>query len=178
MIAEKEFESFGVKYRTKQFSAARGVELLFRSNEVYPTEYLEKTEVLFEFSRKKKEWISLSDSANIDKGVRDKEGLLRPRIVLEGLLMVVYDFSFGFLKTWKGVKVPRRFISDAKSVSTEYTDPLISQLIQEDYASLRELEEYYSLEDAFRMFDIMTAKGVNAAYQHEQAERESKSKSR
>lgn len=72
--------------------------------------------------------------------------------------MVVYDFSFGFLKTWKGVKVPRRFISDAKSVSTEYTDPLISQLIQEDYASLRELEEYYSLEDAFRMFDIMTAK--------------------
>lgn len=101
MIAEKEFESFGVKYRTKQFSAARGVELLFRSDEVYPTEYLEKTEVLFEFSRKKKEWISLSDSANIDKGVRDKEGLLRPRIVLEGLLMVVYDFSFGFLKTWK-----------------------------------------------------------------------------
>lgn len=54
MIAEKEFESFGVKYRTKQFSAARGVELLFRSDEVYPTEYLEKQKFCLNFRERKR----------------------------------------------------------------------------------------------------------------------------
>ncbi|ABL96831.1 hypothetical protein BcepF1.100 [Burkholderia phage BcepF1] len=172
MIKEKNFEAFGVKYRTKQFAAARGLELL-SDEDVYPTDFLEKTEVLFEGA-----WLSLKDEENIDRAIRDEAKILAPRVVLDGILFVVHDFNFGFLKNWKGVKVPRKFLSEAKSVATDYADPIIAQLIQDDMASLKELEEYYSLEDAFKLFDILTAKGVNIAYQHEQAERESKANRR
>ncbi|QOV06248.1 hypothetical protein CPT_Maja_028 [Burkholderia phage Maja] len=173
MIKSKTFEAFGVKYRTTQFAAVRGLEILSKGDDIYPTEFLEKTEVLLG-----DEWLSLKEEENIDRGIRDEAGILAPRVVLDGVNVVVNEFNFGFLKAWKGVKVPRKFLSDAKSVSTEYSEPIVAQLVQDEMATLRELEEYYSLEDAFKLFDILTAKGVNLAYQHEQAERESKANRR
>jgi hypothetical protein len=163
MIRKKTFDAFGSKYRTAQFCAARGLELLNIKNP-HPTEMLGLTEIFV-----KGEWVSLGESSLINLHVKDCLNVLVPRLVLNGVMSVVHEFNFGFLRTWRGVRIPARFIDDSAVIDSRYTDPLMAQLIQDDAATLRELEEYYSLEDAFRIFDVIVAKSVNAALSTEAA---------
>ncbi len=167
----KQFDMFGVTYRTRQFAAVRALELA-TGDDTGPLDVLERTEVLVG-----EDWIDLDSRERVNRYVRDRVGVLAPRIVLRELLRQVGEFSYGIVKGWKGVKVPNRFTAEGQGIATResaHVDPVIGALIGADMAKLRELEEYYSLEDALKMFDVMVAKGVNEALANEHAQKSKK----
>ncbi len=161
----KEIHLFGVIYSCKQFSAIEGMSI-FEMDSPHPCVILSNTHV----KTNKGKWKSLSEADNVNKYVVDKMGVFTPLQVLNLLVELVRKENFGFLATWKGVKVPVRFLSDSKQVQSEYTTPMLSSLMNENKASLKELEEYYSLEDSFRMFDMLSMKNVNEALSNEAAQ--------
>lgn len=167
----KTFEAFGLQYRTTQFSAIEGLAIMKEGSSVRPDVFLKDTYVVFPDGE-----FRLNTPANVDKYVMDVIANLTPRIVLTGIMGIVSEFNFGFLANWNPVSVPSRFTSGVEAVTSDFVDPLVSSIIQSNTASLRDLEEYYSLEDAFAMMDIMTAKGVNEAMAHEAAQEEAKRK--
>lgn len=160
---------FGLEFEVTQFSAVEGLEILFPKSPVHPVVALNGTKI-----KVGGEFVPLKGRELINELLVDKAEIVPPYGVLMALLKLVDDINFGFLKTWKSVKVPSRFVSGARTVSSDATPSIIAQLIQDNVASQKELEEYYSLEDAFKMLDVMTAKGVNAAYAAEAAETERK----
>lgn len=160
----KTFSLFGVDYRTQQFPAIPALDIMANVANIHPIDNLRLTQVNVDGV-----WTPIDTREAINALVVDKAFVLPPRMVLQAVLKVVNEFSFGFTGTWKGVKIPKRFASGIEPKASSHVDPLISQLLQEEVASLRDLEEYYSLEDAFKMFDVMVAKGVNAALSHEAA---------
>jgi len=166
MIKSKSFDAFGMSYRTAQFPAAGGMELMGHMIDMNPMDVLCRTEARGPDGA----WTRLDNRDSVNEFVRDALGIMPPILVLRGLTKIVNDFSFGFAREWKGVKIPARFRTgpvDPKSSS--YVDPMIAQILSEGMATLRELEEYYSLEDAFKMFDVIVAKSVNSALAHEVA---------
>lgn len=172
MTNTKEFDIFGVRYKTTQWPAVAALSLIERSETVTPTEVLSRTSVEVGYN----EWLRLDCRSNINDFVRDRIEKIPPRVVLTALTKIVNDYSFGFMAGWKGVKIPKRFLNGADSVSSDHVDPVISQLVADGVASYRELEEYYSLEDAFKMFDILMAKSLNAALANEELEKKVKAK--
>lgn len=165
MTKTKIFDIFGTHYKTVQFPAVGSLDLMGRMSYAHPMEVLSRTASM----DKEGKWVALEDRASINQYVRDAAGVLPPILVLRGLTKVITEFSFGFAQGWKGIKIPPRFKSGVEPRSSKYVDPVIGQILQEGMASLRELEEYYSLEDAFKMFDLIAVKGVNAALAHEAA---------
>jgi hypothetical protein len=161
----REFSAFGKRYRCEQFSAMKGLELMGRPNNIHPCEMLSSTRVLTNIGA----WADMSDDEILNDNVIDLAHVLPPRVVLDGILSLVHDFNFAFLASWKSVKVPLRFVDGANSVTSANVEPMASQLIQDDVATLQQLEEYYSLEDAFKMFDTLMVKGVNLALSQEAA---------
>jgi len=155
----KEFEIFGVKYTSQQFSAMEGIEISSAMDKMDPLRILSLTSVI-----DGKNIYPLKDGAAINKYVVDKAEVLPPPIVLKGLIKFISDFNFGFLTNWKSISIPSRFRSDSKTVQSENIDPVVSQLLQNDCCSLKDLEQYYSLRDAYIMFDIIIAKSVNSQY--------------
>lgn len=164
------FEAFGIKYKTMQFSAMEGLALIEDDDAMHPCKLLANTQVWTEDAG----WCDLSDQNVLNDNIKDLAGVLAPRIALNGITSLVHDFNFQFLNNWKGVKVPARFIDGAHSVSSKHIEPMAAQLIQDGAATLRELEEYYSLEDAFKMFDAIMMKGVNQALSQEAATKKNK----
>lgn len=163
MIKSKEFDAFGLKYRTIQFAAVQALDIMDnRHND--PVSVLSRTEIC-----ENGNWVGLDSSSSINDLVRDELGLIAPRLALNGILSVVGDFNFGFIRVWRGAKVPSRFTSGAASIDSKNIDPTIGTLITEGLASMKELEEYYSLEDAFKMFDALIVKGINSALSQEAA---------
>ena len=164
-----EFDLFGVRYETKQFSAIEGMSLLDSLHLVHPTVILKLTNVVLDDGTTRR-----LNYNNIKSFVVDKAGNLPPKNVMEGLKNMVIQYSFGFLDEWERINIPHRFLSDAKTITPKNYEPMTSQLIQEGMASLMELETYYSLEDAFKMFDLLTIKTVNQALAQEKAESDNK----
>jgi len=164
----KTFEMFGVTYRTRQFAAVRALELA-TDVDSSPLAVLEFTDVLVG-----EDWVALDSRERVNQYVLDRADVLAPRIVLKALLKTVGDHSWSIARGWKGVRVPTRFTADGQGVATResaYVDPVIAALLGADMARLRELEEYYSLEDALKMFDVMVAKGVSEAFANEHAQK-------
>jgi len=155
----KYFDIFGVEYKTVQFSAAESFPMIERIAKLNPLDILPYTSV-----KCKDEYIILNNEKSINKYVVDKINHVPNFLVLRALLSIVTDFNFSFLANFKPVKIPSKFAKESKSVFSKYIDIPLSQLIQNQFASLKELEEYYSLEDAFILFDVMISKGINEAY--------------
>jgi hypothetical protein len=163
----KIFEAFGMTYRATQFAAVRALELATGNGT--PLEVLERTEV-----QVGEDWLALDSRERVNQYVRDLAGVVTPRIVLRGVLGLVGEHSWAVAKGWKGVRVPSRFTAEGQGLQTResaYVDPVIAALLGAQQATLRELEEYYSLEDAMKMFDVMVAKGVNEALANEHAQK-------
>ncbi|WP_250512366.1 hypothetical protein [Caballeronia sp. INDeC2] len=176
-MARETFEhtSFGVTYRTQQFSAAYGFKVMGTGlAAIHPTEMLSLTDVRAENG----EWVRLDNEAAIDAYVRCLAGSISPRLVLAGVMKVVNKYNWGFLDKWEVVKIPSRFRSDAAAVSRDNVDPFVSRIVAEHYATRKELEEYYSLKDAFDMYDEICVNTVNKLLQQEQAERDAKTKAK
>lgn len=170
-VKTKTFIIFGKEYKTVQFAAVPALEIMTNSHCMRPEEILRQTWAKDSDGH----WTQLDSRELINRHVVDAIGAIPPRLVLQAILQFVNDFSFGFVAGWKGVKIPKRLIqgvSDPKE--SQHADPLVATLFSENVASLRELEEYYSLEDAFKMFDVLVAKGVNAALANEAAMKSNK----
>lgn len=158
------FEVFGRDYKTTQLPAQRAIELMRPGRENHPCELLEHTYIKIE-----DRWIALDDCDAINLHVSDIINVIAPRQVLQGVMSLVNEYNYGFIERWRGVKIPSRFIDGSQSASSSNVDPLIAQIISDKTATMRELEEYYSLEDAFKMFDVAVARGVNQALSSEAA---------
>lgn len=163
MIKTREFEAFGRQYRTTQHPAVKAIEVM-SSQETDPVAVLSSTMVMDRGS-----WKPLDSPSAVNELVFDDLGQIAPRLVLNGLISVISDLNFGFLRTWKSAKIPPRFTSGAQSIESKNMDPTIGTLTTEGQATLRELEEYYSLEDAYKMFDALVVKGINSALGQEAA---------
>jgi hypothetical protein len=164
-VKTKTFIIFGREYKTVQYAAVPALEIMANSHNMRPEEILRQTWAKDSDGH----WVQLDAREPINAHVVGSSGTIPPRMVLQALLKAVNEFSFGFVSGWQGVKVPRRFTEGSEPRESQHADPLIATLFSEHVASLRELEEYYSLEDAFKMFDVLVAKGVNAALANEAA---------
>lgn len=160
----KYFDAFGVNYRSLQFSAVQGLDLMELSSDMTPFQVFSLTEAQFDG-----QWQKLDSRHAINAYVSDLAKILPPFTVLRAVMGIVSELNFGFLTSWKGVKVPDRFIDGSAAVASSNSKPLVAQLQANGSASLKDLEEYYSLEDAFKLFDMNVAKGVNDAYANEAA---------
>lgn len=172
MRKHKYFEVFGIVYETTQFSATDAFDMVDYLSIVTPKEMLRHTNVI----KYDKSVVPLIDDETINKEVKDTIGRVAPNLVLRAVMEVVSEYNFGFLKDWKGVKIPGRFIANSTNVESSYVEPIIANIVTNGLATLKELEEYYSLYDAFSLFDAMLVKTVNEAYAHEAAEAEAKSR--
>lgn len=163
-MKSKVFESFGVRYRITQMSAAAAFAVFIAPNsDPNPIDALAGMEV----QDGENGWIPLNDEMSVNTLVRDTRTIVKPRLVLNGLIKVAFDYNCGFLKDRKRIKVPSYLRSVSNEHDTGDEDPVLSALIAEDKATLRELEEYYSLEDAFRIYDVsFRDKLVKAKAQH------------
>jgi hypothetical protein len=166
-LETKIFCTFGRKYRTKQFAAIPALKLM-KAEVTHPTELLKYTEIYDDG------WHLLEDRDAINEYIIDVTDSVAPQLVLRCVLNIVSDHNFGFLVTWKGTKVPSQFCSESKYVRSQHVEPMVTHLIQDGSATMRELEEYYSLQDAYKLFDIGVVKGVNSAYAHEAAMKSSR----
>ncbi|RZF31324.1 hypothetical protein EVC45_02405 [Paraburkholderia sp. UYCP14C] len=169
----KEFTSFGVGYRIKQMSAAAAFAVFVaRDADPHPLEALAGMEA-FDSERG---FVPLNDEMSVNTLVRDTRTIVKPRLVLNGLIKVAFDFNCGFLKGRKRIRVPSYLRSDSEPQELDGEDPVLSALVAEDKATLRELEEYYSLEDAFRIYDIYFRDRLERAKAQHAAMKEAKSK--
>ncbi len=175
MRKEFTFIVFGNNYRSKQFAAVNGVTLLCDKESAdvgHPIAVLNETEVLTTDG-----WMPLRMPGAIDRYVTDAMGMVSPIVVLDVLCGRVYVDNFGFLNGWKPVNIPRRLVAavDADMEETRM-DPVISLVVMAGKATLRELEEYYSTEDVFKMYDMIAVDNLNKALGSEAAMAEAKSK--
>lgn len=168
-----EFEFLGNNYRTHQFAAAIGVTLLCENDgELDPIAILTNTAVMTNNG-----WVQLNEANRIDDLVADSMGLISPADVLMGLCARVYSENFDFLGKWKPIDIPRRLVVpiDAE-MEAPRMDPVISLVVIAGKATLRELEEYYSTEDAFKMYDVIAIDNLNKALGSEAALNEAKTR--
>lgn len=171
-----EFDLFGNMYRVKEFAAAYGVEVLCAAdgNPSHPITVLQCCHVW-----NGNEWIPLDSRQTINALVTDAAKMTQPAQVLEQLIARVYQFNFDFLQSWKPVHVPRRLMTELpKDMEDPRIDPVISLIAMADKATMRELEEYYSTRDAFKMYDMIAIDGLNKALGTEAAIADAKSKAR
>lgn len=156
----------GKNYRTKHYSAAQAVEILFADGDTPPEEALGLTEIQLSNGS----WAALDTADAINSLLVDEHQITSPRSLLNIALSKVSRINFGFLNDWQSVNMPRRFASNVDSIQSDNISPLLGQLVSSGTATLKELEEYYSLQDVFVMLDALTVKAVNEALTHEEAE--------
>jgi hypothetical protein len=163
------FKLLNVTYRSQQYCADEGVRLLSLGEAAAPIDRLAGTEAKDD----KGTFHPLDSRENINRHVRDAmAGVINPARVLDELTQAVSEFNFGFLNTYKPVKTPRRFFSDIEQNKLEQEDPHIERVIAAKYATLRELQEFYSTADLFRLLDVIANDNLNAALASEAARAE------
>jgi len=173
----KEWEAFGVLYRTQEFSAAFGFEQLDKEGQLpdfEPNVLLAGTEVRTEDCS----WSRLDSPRNIDLYVRDVLGRIDAHIVLKSVMNIVWKLNWEFLIGWKPHKIPRRFALISDINIDRRVEPRMGRILNDELATLRELEEYYSLRDAFKMYDLTCEKALDELLTNEAAQREAKAKAK
>jgi hypothetical protein len=157
MRKTKEFMLFGFAYRMTQLSAARAFDRLLSDEE--------SEDILPLLATASIDGVVLDNKKAINELVKDKMDIMQPRMVLNSLAQIINEFNFGFIGRRKEARIPSYLRSYAESESKNHSveSPILGLLIAESKATLRELEEYYSLEDAFRLYDIIFLNKLNQA---------------
>lgn len=169
-----EFDKCLVSYRTTPFSAEEGMAIAATASGLKPQQLLRLTEV----KTANGEWVSLRDPKAINDHVRDAAGIVSPHVALGGVMTTVRRHNFEFLDKWEPVPVPHEFTLNVTLRKRDNVNPILSRLMKENYATKRELQEYYSLKDAFDMFDVICLSAVNEAIAQKKAEIEAKAKAK
>lgn len=99
-------------------------------------------------------WVLLDSPDLIDLHVPSWE-------IMSELEYASLDFNYGFLKTWKPIRMPNGMGSGRPVVSCRHIDPIFSALISSKYATLHEMKTIYSLEDVFMMVEVLTVHNIN-----------------
>lgn len=100
-------------------------------------------------------WLSLDDDSVVIKYVKSWEDLTNAEIE-------AYDYNFGFLTTWKSQQIPESMkrvkyvVAESKNL-----DPATAALINHGMATYEQLRDKYSLEEAFKLLDVLTVKKLN-----------------
>jgi hypothetical protein len=152
MRKTEDFMLFGFQYQMTQLSAVAAFERIVK--EIPVIKLLPSVKI---------GGVALDGAAVIDELVFDKIHVMQPRFVLSSLLTIVNEFNFGFMERRKEVRVPSYLRTEVSIPRHTVESPILAALIAEDKATLRELEEYYSLEDAFRLYDIIFNEKLNEA---------------
>ncbi len=100
------------------------------------------------------EWVNLDSKELVDIHVPDWETLS----TLEEASM---KYNYGFLESWKPVRMPTSMKNARPSVTCKYMDSIFSALIVAGYATLHEMRTVYSLEDVFMMVEVLTVHNIN-----------------
>ncbi|WP_438394844.1 hypothetical protein [Caballeronia sp. DA-9] len=170
----KEFYETFRKYRTTQFSAADAFRLFVDREpdaaDPEPWEVLSKTQALSEDG-----WIQLDNRGSIAAHVTDPTHGAHPFKVLRAVMGIVVDYNISKMRDWKPHTVPDRFAAGGKSLPIRGVNPIISTLIDSGKATLRELQEYYALDDAVQMYDVHFTSLLNRAFADEAAMKKAKS---
>lgn len=100
-------------------------------------------------------WLSLDDDSVVKKYVDNWEDLTNAEVE-------AYDYNFGFLTTWKSQRIPHK-MTKVKYVVAESAnmDPATAALINHGMATYEQLRDKYSLEEAFKLLDVLTVKKLN-----------------
>jgi hypothetical protein len=171
-----EFDLYGNQYRVKEFAAVNGVDILC-ADEEHPTNPIAMLKCCDVWTGE--DWTALDSAQKINVLVNDAMKMTHPIQVLEQLIARIFDFNFDFLQTWKPIDIPRRLMAETpKEVADARIDPVISLIAMNDKATMRELEEYYSTRDAFKMYDMIAVDNLNKALGTESAMADAKSKRR
>lgn len=161
-----EYSAFGFKYRFKELSAVDSFRLLLNDieMEVEPMVILDCADASV-YDESTKQWIQLDTRDKVNACVKDVASCIANYLVLNGLLLLIREQNIGFLinNQWKPLKIPSRLKSSVDPVVLDHIDPIIGTLVANHLATLRELQEFYSLKDAFDMFDVYSADSLSKA---------------
>lgn len=86
--------------------------------------------------------------------------------VLTVLELDVYEYNFGFLRNWKAVTVPGEMVATYRVAESQNVDSIVSALTANGLATYKELRDDYSLEEAFKLLDVLTVKRINEFRAH------------
>ncbi|MFP6557507.1 hypothetical protein WJ542_04060 [Paraburkholderia sp. B3] len=170
----KEFEVFGMKFRTLQAGAVAAFAEVNRTGPLDPMAVLPLIEVLDEHEH----WVALDSKQRSNEYIRERTGFVPAHVVLESVLAAWSEVNVGFLRDWKPIKVPSYLRSEREPRQARGIDPILASIINSKQATLRDLEEFYSGEDAINLFDVSMAAKLDEADAQYQAHKESKAKAR
>lgn len=91
--------------------------------------------------------------------------------VLTVLELEAYEYNYGFLRKWKAVTVPGEMAARYRVAESSNVDSIVSALTGNALATYIELRDNYSLEEAFKLLDVLTIKRINEFRAHEEAAR-------
>lgn len=101
-------------------------------------------------------WIVLDNKAVIEKYITSWETLTSAELF-------AYDYNYGFLTGWKPTPLPAKMEegSTYRIAETKNVDAAVSALITNGMADYEQLRDSYSLEEAFKLLDVLTVKKIN-----------------
>jgi len=100
-------------------------------------------------------WIVLDSTATIEKHISSWETLTLAELYS-------YDYNYGFLTGWKPTPLPAKMEESSYRVAeTKNVDAAVAALITNNMANYEQLRDSYSLEEAFKLLDVLTVKKIN-----------------
>lgn len=100
-------------------------------------------------------WIPLDCDDAIEAELSSWEQLTEAEVV-------AYDYNFGFLKGWRPLLTPGGMAVTAYRVAeSKNVDPSVAALVSNNLATYKELRDDYSLEEMFKLLDVLTVRKIN-----------------
>lgn len=100
-------------------------------------------------------WVVLDSPASVVKHIADWE-------LLTLIELFAYDYNFGFLASWVPTPLPAKMRdSNYRVAETKNVDAAVSALVTSGMAEYEQLRDSYSLEESFKLLDILTVKKIN-----------------
>lgn len=91
--------------------------------------------------------------------------------VLAKLEIECYEYNYGFLRTWKPQQIPAAMAATYFVAESNHVDAIVSALVSNELATYKELRDEYSLEEAFKLLDVLSVKRINEFRAQEAAKR-------
>jgi hypothetical protein len=81
--------------------------------------------------------------------------------VLSKLEVACYEYNYGFLRTWDPQQIPSAMAATYFVAESRHVDAIVSALVSNELATYKELRDEYSLEEAFKLLDVLAVKRIN-----------------
>jgi hypothetical protein len=141
-LASKTVEIRGVRYTIRKLPAVAAKTIIDNKDDLA---VLSSVEV---------RGIPLDNEELIDELLPDWE-------VMGELIDIAAHYNFSFLEGWRPIRFPASMAGNYNASECRYIDPIFSTLISSSSATLLELKQDYSLEEAFQLLEVLTVARVN-----------------